>query len=180
MRGALLATPRQQQAARALFAAVARGEIVTDVSFITERLATGGAVDTVADVKTVVAAGIDTLIDCRAEFAQAADFGAYLAGAWPQLTYCSCPTVDDGMPKDAAWFAPGIAAALTALERPQSRVLAYCSLGINRGPSMAYAILRALGYAGDDAFDLLIAKRPLVGVAYRADADAAVARLGYC
>lgn len=47
-------------------------------------------------------------------------------------------------------------------------------MGINRGPSMAYAIMRAGGFDGDTAAALLQDKRPVVGLAYRADADDAL------
>ena len=39
----------------------------------------------------------------------------------------------------------GVGFALAALEDPDAQVLAHCHMGINRGPSMAYAILLATG-----------------------------------
>lgn len=176
----VLTTRRQQAAARDLLASVARGEVVTDFTFITDRLATGGCVETEADVATVVEAGIDTLIDCRAEFVpHAARFKASLATAHPQIAYHVVPTLDDGEPKGPLWFEAGIRLALAALERPEGRVLVYCQAGVNRGPSMLYAIMRALGIAGDEAVGLLSDRRPVVGLRYRADADTAITWLGY-
>jgi len=179
-RASMTTTPREQAAARALIAKALRHDGFCDFNWITPRLATGGRVETDADVAAVATAGIDTLIDCRSEFApHAAAFQERLARTHPHLTYHHCPTADDGHEKDAAWFTPGIEAALAALKRPDSRVLAYCEMGLNRGPSTAYAIMRALGVAGDEAAGLLIDRRPVVQLAYRADADAAISHLGY-
>ncbi len=153
---------------------------MADFTWITDRLATGGGVETEADVAAVVEAGIDTLIDCRAEFMpHAARFKASLAATHPQIAYYNVPTLDDGEPKVPLWFEAGMRLALAALERPEGRVLVYCQSGINRGPSMAYAILRALGIAGDEAVGLLSDRRPVVGLRYRADADTAITWLGY-
>ncbi len=176
----VLTARRQQAAARDLLASVARGEVVTDFTFITDRLATGGCVETEPDVATVVEAGIDTLIDCRAEFMpHAARFKASLATAYPHVAYHLVPAFDDGGEPGPLWFKAGIRLALVALERPSGRVLVYCQAGVNRGPSMLYAILRALGVDGDEAVDLLSDRRPVVGLRYRADADTAITWLGY-
>jgi len=176
----VLTTRRQQAAARDLIAAALRRDVFCDFNWITPRLATGGRVETEADVATVVEAGIDTLIDCRAEFVpHAARFKASLATAYPQIVYHFVPTLDDGEPKGPLWFEAGIRLALAALERPEGRVLVYCQAGVNRGPSMLYAIMRALGIAGDEAVGLLSDRRPVVGLRYRADADTAITWLGY-
>ena len=50
---------------------------------------------------------------------------------------------------------------------------------INQGPSMAYAIMRAMGFSASDAEGCIRAARPYVGLLYRADADRAVVNLGY-
>jgi Fe-S cluster assembly protein SufB len=54
-----------------------------------------------------------------------------------------------------------------------------CAAGINRGPSTAYSLMRALGWPAADAEAAIRAARPQVGLAYKGDADAAVAALGY-
>jgi protein-tyrosine phosphatase len=56
-------------------------------------------------------------------------------------------------------------------------VLTHCAHGVNRGPSLAYAILRAQGWPRHDAYALLKERRPQVRVGYRDDADAALRAL---
>jgi hypothetical protein len=56
--------------------------------------------------------------------------------------------------------------------------VALVTLGVNRGPSTAFAVLRALGWTDEAALALLKSKRPPVNVAYRADANAAITAVG--
>jgi protein-tyrosine phosphatase len=89
------------------------------------------------------------------------------------------PTADDGQPKPASWFATSLAFALPALAQPKNRVYTHCSAGVNRGPSTCYAIMLASGFTAKDADAIIRAARPVVNIAYEADADSAVAALGY-
>ena len=59
-----------------------------------------------------------------------------------------------------AWFDRGVAFALDALARPGTKVLSHCHMGINRGPSLAYAVLLALGTDPVEALDALRRARP--------------------
>jgi hypothetical protein len=65
-----------------------------------------------------------------------------------KLVYLHDPTLDNGLPKPVLWFEPAIAFALTALCAPGNVVYVPCDAGVNRGPSMCYAIMRALGLGG--------------------------------
>lgn len=141
-------------------------------NFITARLATGGALTAAGDVDILAAAGITHVIDCRAEF----DDGPLLA---QRFHYLYDPTLDDGQPKPASWFQPGIAFALQALSLATNRVYAHCAAGINRGPSMCYAIMRAFGWPATDALNTIKAGRPKALVAYSVSADQAIVSLGY-
>jgi hypothetical protein len=141
-------------------------------NFVTARLATGGALTRPADVDRLVATGVSHVIDCRAEF----DDGPILA---QRLHYLYDPTDDDGQPKPVSWFQPGIAFALQALALPQTRVYVHCAAGVNRGPSMCYAIMRAFGWSAADAVSTIKAGRPQAGIRYSQDADRAIAQLGY-
>jgi hypothetical protein len=154
-----------------------------DFDFITPRLATGGQFTSEADVDQVVAAGITLVVDARAghrDFPVECDDAA-LFGNHPQITYCWDPTEDDGQPKPVSWFAKALAVALPALTQPRARVLFHCSAGVNRGPSLAYAAMRAVGFGGTDAINLIHAARPVTvgGIAYASSADAAVTALGF-
>jgi 8-oxo-dGTP diphosphatase len=74
------------------------------------------------------------------------------------------PDAGQVMPDD--WFADGVDFALHAMRNPDAQVLAHCQLGINRGPSMAYAILLATGMKPDQALATIKAARPIAHVAY--------------
>ena len=87
-------------------------------------------------------------------------------------------TDDDGQPKSPSWFAGILRFALAALRDPYAKVYFHCSAGVNRGPSAAYAVLRALGHTRTEAVQLLRAARPKVGILYADSADAAIEQLG--
>ena len=141
-------------------------------NFVTARLATGGALTAAADVDVLVQSGVTHVIDCRVEF----DDGQLLA---QRLRYLYDPTEDDGQAKPPTWFGPGISFALQALSLPGYRVYVHCAAGVNRGPSMCYAIMRALGWEASEALKTVKAGRPVAMVRYSRDADAALLALGY-
>ena len=145
-----------------------------DFDFVTGRLATGAALESPSDVEALVAAGITHVIDCCNEFDDAVVLGSH-----PRLSYLWNGTADDGQAKDASWFAPSIEFSLGALTHPRARVYAHCQSGHNRGPSTIYAVLRALGLPCELAERLVRSARPAVHLRYAADADRAVAELGY-
>lgn len=147
---------------------------MSDYNFVTTRLATGAAISTAEDVTGLVAAGVTHIIDCRGEFDDAG-----LLSADPAITYLWNGTDDDGQPKLPDWFARSLTFALPALSVPHTKVYAHCAAGVNRGPSTAYAILRALGFTPANAEQAIRTARPQVGIAYKNDADAAVVALGY-
>ena len=145
-----------------------------DFDFITSRIATGAALSNADDVQQIVAAGINVVIDCCDDF----DDGELFASN-PQIAYLYNPTADDGQPKPPEWFARSLSFALPLLAQPHTRVYAHCAAGINRGPSTAYVIMLALSFDPGLAEDLIRAARPIVGLAYKVDALAAVKSLGY-
>ena len=147
---------------------------MADFTFITTRLATGAAISSPDDVQQLIAAGVTHVVDCRAEF----DDGQLLASSG--LSYLWNGTQDDGVhPKPPDWFGRSLAFALPAICVTGAKVYAHCAAGVNRGPSTAYAIMRALGWAAAPAEAQIRAARPQVGLAYAADADAAIEALGY-
>ena len=145
---------------------------MADFNFVTERLATGAAIASTADVTQLMVAGITHVIDCREEFNDA----PLLA---PNFAYLWDGTFDDGLPKPPTWFKPGIDFALSALDQPKNKVYIHCAAGINRGPSMTYAVLLAFGIDAKTAEAMIRTARPQVGLAYKADANKAVVSLGY-
>lgn len=146
---------------------------MADFTMITPRLATGAAIASADDVAQLMAAGITAVVDCRAEF----DDGPLLASSG--LAYLWDGTADDGKAKPPAWFAPALAFALPLLAQPRQVVYLHCAAGRNRGPSMCYAVMLALGWLAGAAEAQIRAARPQVGLAYMADARGAVVALGY-
>ena len=55
--------------------------------------------------------------------------------------------------------------------------MVHCHMGINRGPSMAYAMLLDAGYDVVEALDMIRKARPIAGIIYAIDAVRAVGRL---
>lgn len=149
--------------------------IMVDFSFITERLATGAAINDANDVGTLVSAGITHIINCRTDFDDSGLFAYH-----PQIIYLWDGTDDDGQhPKPAEWFNRGIVFALQALVMPKTKVYAHCAAGVNRGPSLAYAVLRSLGLSASASEGMIRSARPQVGLAYKEDAELALKQLGY-
>jgi protein-tyrosine phosphatase len=144
-----------------------------DFNLVTGRAAVGAAIGSQQDVTQLLAVGITHVVDCRAEFDDTMLFaGAGVAVLWIGVQ-------DDGLPKPTEWFQRGIEFSLPALAVPKSKVYFHCAAGVNRGPSMCYVVLRALGLYASQAEGLIRSARPQVGLAYKADADRAIVQLGY-
>ena len=144
-----------------------------DYNFVTDRVAVGAALSSVADVAELLEREITHVVDCRSEFDDSslfAEHGAVLL--WIGV-------MDDGLPKPVSWFQEGIEFSLPVLAQPAKRVYFHCAAGVNRGPSMCYAVLRAWGLRPSQAENLIRMARPQVGLAYKGDADKAIVQLGY-
>jgi len=140
---------------------------VADFAIITARVATGAAVTSAADVQQLLAAGVTHILDVTSD----EDDTQWLSGFG--VPYLYNPTPDDGAQKPASWWQASLAFAAGASGTLGTCVYAHCSAGVNRGPSTAYAILRAC--AGLDATlarELIVAVRPQVGLAYAGQFDA--------
>ena len=142
-----------------------------DFDFATDRVATGADLpfddtDALDRLAGWVAAGITHVIDNRIE----ANDESFVAAHAPGLAYLHNPTDDAGQRMSDAWFDRGVAFALDALGQPGTKVLSHCHMGINRGPSLAYAILLATGTDPVDALDTLRTNRPVANVWYAEDA----------
>jgi protein-tyrosine phosphatase len=130
-----------------------------------ERVAVGSGVWTAEDVAGLVREGITHVIDCRSTAA------AEQLYRGTGITFLHAGTDDDQRPKRAEWFRKGVSFARDALSKPSTKVLVHCTAGINRGPSMAYAVLRAIGMGPYEAEFRIREVRPLAGMCYRHDAD---------
>lgn len=110
------------------------------------------------------AAGITHIIDAREEWS---DEGR-VADRYPDITYHWVGTHDDGGGQPDEWFRAGVDAALEALGDPQARVVIHCHMGVNRGPSMAFAVLLAMGWNPVAAAAAIRAARPIAAILYAA------------
>jgi 8-oxo-dGTP diphosphatase len=137
-----------------------------NISRITERLWAGGdrgSTPMATWLAQIQSAGITAIIDCRPH--GRAD-QAFTQAHAPDVAYLLAGQLDDGKAKPDDWFADGVDFALHAMRDPDAQVLAHCQLGINRGPSMAYAVLLAQGMKPDDALATIKAARPIARIAY--------------
>jgi len=147
-----------------------------DFSFVTARLATGGGIFTPDDLTKLVEADVTAIIDCRAE----ADDSALIAGSpyANRLQYLWNGVNDDGVHDQAKidWLKQSLKFAMPLFGSCGAFVYAHCAAGVNRGPSTAYAILRAFGLSSTFAKTLIWEARPVSvpGIAYASDADRAV------
>jgi protein-tyrosine phosphatase len=132
-------------------------------------VATGAALHGAADAQELVQMGVTHVVDLRQEL----DDAPYFAGT--AVAYLWNPTPDDGQPKPDSWWKTSLDFCLPALTQPHAKVYAHCAAGVNRGPSTAYAVLRAEGFGPLLAERLIRQVRPQVRLAYKAGADAYVA-----
>lgn len=111
-------------------------------------------------------AGITDIVDARGEWSDE----SLVARLAPHVEYHWVGTDDLGRGQSDDWFDAGVSAALAALTDPTRKVVVHCHMGVNRGPSMAYAILLALGYGPVEALDLIRVARPIAAILYAEDA----------
>ena len=112
------------------------------------------------------ALGVTHIIDVRIE----ADDRSFVARHAPDMGYTWIGVDDDGGRQPDEWFERGVTAAIEALERTDGFVLVHCHMGVNRGPSMGYAIKLALGADPIEALDDIRAGRPIAAILYAEDA----------
>lgn len=110
-------------------------------------------------------AGIDSIIDCRIE----SDDLDWVTQAKPQIDYLAIGVEDAGMRMPDDWFEDGTTYGVDQIAAGHV-VLAHCQAGINRGPSMGFAILIALGWDALEALERIRTVRPIARIGYAEDA----------
>jgi protein-tyrosine phosphatase len=142
-----------------------------DASFVTAQLVVGGDLDTnddalaTAQLRELVEAGVTHVVDARIEWSDE----QWVAEQAPAVSYLHHGMDDAGQRVPAAWFDTGVAFAMEAIDLGGT-VLTHCHMGINRGPSLAFAVLLAQGWDPVEALDAIRAARPIAWVAYAEDA----------
>ncbi len=142
-----------------------------DAAFVTPHLLVGGDLDTqdlglAADqLRELVEAGVTHVVDARIEWSDE----EWVAENAPAIDYLHHGMDDAGQEVPTEWFDVGVGWALEAIEQGGT-VLTHCHMGINRGPSLGFAVLLAQGWDAIEALDAIRAARPIAWVAYADDA----------
>lgn len=145
---------------------------LANASFVTPRLAVGGDLDQWDDhlaqcqLGELVGHGVTHVVDVRNE----ADDHEFVERLTDCVTYLWHGMDDRGQRVPGAWFETAVGWVEEVLEDPEAVVLTHCHMGINRGPSLGYAILLAQGVDAVDAIAVVRAARPIAAVAYAEDA----------
>jgi len=146
---------------------------VANISRVANRIWTGGDLPShlgdaamLADLAAIQAAGITHILDNRIECSDERFVQAHA----PTIDYFWNGQDDAGQAMPDVWFFDGVDFALEALADPNAQVLAHCHMGINRGPSMAFAILLATGMEPVEALDAIRTARPIAAISYAHDA----------
>lgn len=142
-----------------------------DASFVTSQLLVGGDLDTndaelaAAQLRELVEAGLTHVVDARIEWSDE----QWVAEMAPEVAYLHHGIDDAGQRVPSEWFDTGVSFALEAIEQGGT-VLTHCHMGINRGPSLGFAVLLAQHWDPIEALDAIRAARPIAWVAYAEDA----------
>jgi len=140
-----------------------------DITWLTDSLATGGdfdynAIIANAQLRDLLAQSVGVVIDTRIEDDDTAIWSKH------PVEYYHIPEDDyQGNHIAPADFDQAVMIARQAAAQGK-KVFVHCHMGINRGPSTAFAILLDRGMAPDAAFDLIRSKRPIAAVYYAEDA----------
>ena len=113
-----------------------------------------------------VGRGVTDIVDVRGEWSDA----AFVAEHAPEVGYYYFGTHDDGSLQLDSWFDQGIKAMHEARRRKDATLMVHCHMGINRGPSMAFAMLLEEGYSCVEALTDIRDSRPIAAIAYAEDA----------
>ena len=146
--------------------------VFANAHVVTDQLLVGGDFDTfdrdhaAKQVRELVDRGLTHVLDVRLEWDDT-DLVAELA---PDVRYRHDGIDDAGQRVPAAWFEGLTWWAVDALADPDAVMLVHCHMGVNRGPSAAFAILLALGWDPFEALDAIRDARPIAYIAYAEDA----------
>lgn len=127
---------------------------MVDYQFVTEKLAIGGFIRTVENMRELADAGFTHVINMMHEF----DDRTISDGTGVEVLHN--PTEDDFLPKHTSLFWKGVEFTMQALADPQAKVYVHCAAGVHRSPLMALAILRAMGYERKQAIRMITDVRP--------------------
>lgn len=144
-----------------------------NLHFVTPALAIGGDISAFDDdlaalqFTEICELGITHIVDVRLEWSDLDTF----AEQAPDIGYLHHGMDDAGQAVPAQWFEEAVSWIEAAWEdNPDAVVLTHCHMGINRGPSLGFAVLIAQGWDPVDAIAAIRVARPQANVWYAADA----------
>src|SRR5258708_40372127 len=151
---AIRANELQQSPIKGLDRKARRRRVGMDITWITDRIAVGGGIWNAENMGAVSRAGITHIIDMQIEFDDrplAEPHG---------IAVCWNPVDDDFAPKGADVFRRGVEFAMAALEENGTKLFIHCAAGVHRAPMMTLALLGVMGWAIQDAMQLIEGRRP--------------------
>ena len=127
---------------------------LANASWVTDHLLVGGDLDArdndlaERQLAELVEIGVTHVVDVRLEW----DDFDFVAQRASDIAYLHHGMDDAGQRVPGEWFDEGVGWIVAALEEGGT-VLAHCHMGINRGPSLGYAVLLAQGWDPVEALD---------------------------
>ena len=144
---------------------------VANAQFVADRLLVGGDLDlfdndhALRQRAELIDTGVTHVVDCRIEWDDAA------AWAGTGVHYVRAPIDDAGQRVPAEWFEAMVGRVLGWLDAdPVATVLTHCHMGVNRGPSLGFAVLLGLGLDPVSALREIQQARPIAYAYYAEDA----------
>lgn len=143
-----------------------------NASVITPQLWVGGDLDTFdkgqarRQLDELTGRGLTHIVDVRIEW----NDQELVSRLHPEIGYHWCGIDDGGQQVPDEWFDQTVGYVLDALADPTAIALTHCHMGINRGPSLGYAVLLAQGWDPVEAIAEISSLRPIAMVAYAEDA----------
>ena len=144
-----------------------------NLHFVTPQLAVGGDLHSRDDelallqFTEICELGITHIVDVRLEWSDLDTFAAHA----PEIGYLHHGMDDAGQAVPAEWFEQAVSWVEAAYaDNRGAVVLTHCHMGINRGPSLGFAVLLAQGWDPVEAMTAIRAARPQANIWYAADA----------
>ena len=146
---------------------------LANLHFVTPQLAVGGDLSSEDEglsrlqLQEICELGITHVVDTRLEWSDE----QAVAEQASHVRYLHHGMDDAGQQVPHEWFEEAVAWVEAAYdEDPDAIVLTHCHMGINRGPSLGFAVLLAQGWDPVEAISAIRAARPQANVWYAADA----------
>lgn len=126
------------------------------MTWIMDRIAVGGGIENAENMEEVARAGVTHIINMQIEFDDTELAKAY------GIKVLSNGVYNDFELKPPELLRRGVDFGTSALRKPNTKLLIHCTLGMHRAPTMALALLCAMGWPLNVARQLIERCRPVV------------------